>query len=130
MGRGMKKTLLLVDDSDLDAECLRRSLKRAGLRNPFRWAIDGQAAIDLLEGRGPEKAPEEPFLVLLDLNMPRLNGIEFLERVQKDPDLCPAPIYVLSTSTLPGDIAEARAKGAAGYFVKPIGADELAGLLE
>lgn len=110
--------VLLVEDDDVAAESVMRSLQRAGITCPVTWAEDGQAALDVLRGRIPERRAPRPRLILLDLNMPRMNGFEFLEAVRADPKLKDEVIFVLTTSSADTDRSRAYNENVAGYMVK------------
>ncbi len=109
---------LIVDDDMVSVMAMKRALKKLKIVNPVQVAKDGQQALEILRGEknGAEFTP--PFLVTLDLNMPRMNGFEFLEEIRKDSSLQRAVIFVLSTSDAPRDVAAAYANNIAGYIVK------------
>lgn len=109
--------VLVVDDDDLTVEMVERSLMRFG--NGFRIvaAEDGQAALDMLQGRGSEII-RRPRIVLLDLNMPRMNGFEFLEAIRGDAVLAETVVFVLTTSDADTDLTRAYQEQVAGYMVK------------
>ena len=90
-------TLLLVEDDAVDAEAIQRAFRQQRIANPFVVVRDGVEALAALRGeRGP--LVPHPFLVLLDVNMPRMNGIEFLEALRADPVLSRTVVFVLTTS--------------------------------
>lgn len=107
-------TLFIVDDDDIDAIALERALRKLRLLNTVRRARDGQEALNLLRaGEIPA-----PFIILLDLNMPRMNGLEFLEALRTDPMLTHAVVFVLTTSKSDEDLVAAYRKHVAGYVFK------------
>lgn len=108
--------ILLVEDDDIDAMTVRRTLKQLGAPNPLDRAGDGERALAFL--RNP--ANPRPGLILLDINMPRMNGIEFVAEVKRDPNLRLIPVVVLTTSVEEGDRLAAFANSVAGYMVKPV----------
>lgn len=108
--------ILLVEDDDIDAMTVRRTLKELGAPNPLDRATDGERALDFL--RNPAHA--RPGLILLDLNMPRMNGIEFVAEIKKDPELRIIPVVVLTTSSEEADRVAAFHNSVAGYMVKPV----------
>lgn len=110
--------VLLVEDDDVAAESVMRSVRRAGIPFPIVWAEDGQAALDVLRQRDPQRQAPRPRLILLDLNMPRMNGFEFLEVVRADPQLQDEVVFVLTTSSDDADRSRAYAEHVAGYMVK------------
>ena len=107
-------SLLIVDDDDIDAMALKRALHKLKLLNPLYRARDGIEALELLRtGKIPK-----PFIVLLDINMPRMNGLEFLEALRADPELTHAVVFVLTTSKSDEDIMAAYREHVAGYLLK------------
>lgn len=111
-------TLLVVDDDDIDRMAVRRGLKKLGLDNPLVEACDGLAALDLLRGANGHAALAKPYVILLDINMPRMNGIEFLDELRADAKLRQAPVFVWSTSSAEADKTRAYERGVAGYLIK------------
>lgn len=110
--------VLLVEDDDVAAEAVMRSMQRAGIPCPVTWVEDGQAALDVLREQDTKRKAPRPRLVLLDLNMPRMNGFEFLEVVRADPQLKDEVIFVLTTSSADSDRSRAYDENVAGYMVK------------
>ncbi|GAB5536914.1 MAG: response regulator [Rubricoccaceae bacterium] len=108
-------TLLLVEDDDVDAEAIQRAFRQQRIANPFVVVRDGVEALEAL--RQPGAVPR-PFLVLLDINMPRMSGIEFLEALRDDPQLRQAIVFVLTTSDRDEDKLAAYSQHVAGYIVK------------
>lgn len=107
-------TIFIVDDDDIDAMTLTRSLKKMKILNPVCRARDGQEALDLLtSGR-----IAAPFIILLDLNMPRMGGIEFLKAIRADPDLTGTVVFMLTTSKSDEDVSAAYRDHVAGYIYK------------
>lgn len=117
---GQHLTILVVDDNELDVERIERSVRRMSLDTPLVRAVDGIDALDALRGTGDRHAAHPPCIVLLDLNMPRMTGVEFLQEIRQDDKLKDLPVFVVSTSSLPSDIEFARSHGAIDYFVKPL----------
>jgi CheY-like chemotaxis protein len=108
--------ILLVEDDDVDVMTVRRALKELGAPNPLDLVCDGEQALAFL--RDPANA--RPGLILLDLNMPRMNGVEFLVEMRKDPALKSIPVVVLTTSQLESDRFASFGNCVAGYMVKPV----------
>ena len=108
--------ILLVEDDDIDAMTVRRTLKQLGAANPLDRASDGERALAFLR----DPANQRPGLILLDINMPRMNGIEFVAEIKRDPLLRLIPVVVLTTSVEEGDRLAAFANSVAGYMVKPV----------
>jgi CheY-like chemotaxis protein len=110
-------TFLLVEDDEVDVQAMRRAFMRLRLANEMVVTRDGIEALDLLRGNG-RPALERPFIVLLDLNMPRMGGIEFLEVIRADAALNDAVVFVLTTSAEERDRVDAYRNHVAGYIVK------------
>ena len=109
---------LIIDDDQVSVLAIKRALKKLKIINPVQVARDGREALDMLKGEIEDGSSLPPYLVTLDLNMPRMNGFEFLEEVRKDPALHRLVIFVLSTSDAPADVANAYDNNIAGYIVK------------
>ncbi len=109
---------LIVDDDQVSVLAIKRALKKLKIINPVQVARDGREALDMLRGECAEEKILPPYLVTLDLNMPRMDGFEFLEQVRNDPILKSAVIFVLSTSDAPADVAAAYDANIAGYIIK------------
>lgn len=110
--------LLVVDDDMVSVMAVKRTLKKLRIINPLHVACDGCEALELLRASISDDGSLPPFLVTLDLNMPRMNGHEFLETVRDDPLLSRIVIFVLTTSDMPADVFQAYEKNVAGYIVK------------
>jgi CheY-like chemotaxis protein len=108
--------ILLVEDDTVDAMTVRRALKDAGSHRTLVHRLDGEDALEYLRGTNGDK----PGLILLDLNMPRMNGLEFLECRQGDEKLRDIPVVVLTTSTNAKDIERSYELNAKAYIVKSI----------
>ncbi len=109
--------ILLVEDDDVDVMTVRRAFQRNHITNPLFVAGDGLEALEQLRGG---RIPRDRRLILLDLNMPRMNGIEFLRELRKDPELARTPVVVLTTSDDERDRVEAYGLNVAGYLLKPV----------
>ena len=112
-------SVLLVEDDDVDVEAMRRAFRLAGVDRPITVAGDGLEALALLRGEGGRQPLPRPILVVLDLNLPRMKGTEFLAELGRDPALRCQPVFVLTTSDDERHKAEAYGHNAAGYLVKP-----------
>ncbi len=110
--------LLHVEDDDLCLMGLNRAFKAAKIANPISVAHDGFDALQKLRGRNGHSRLPRPFLILLDLNMPRMDGIEFLTELRKDEDLKKSTVFVMTTSGLEVDKIKAYNLGVAGYILK------------
>jgi len=110
--------LLLIDDDDVAIESVIRSLRKHDVTWPVVVAEDGNVGLQILRGQHPERNILRPFLILLDLNMPRMNGFEFLQAVRTDSELRDSVVFVLTTSSSDTDRARAYQESIAGYIVK------------
>ena len=109
--------ILLVDDDEVDVMNVKRAFQKAHITNPLFVAGDG---IEALERLRAGDFPCDRRLVLLDLNMPRMNGIEFLRELRRDPELHATPVVVLTTSDDERDKVDAYGMNVAGYLLKPV----------
>ncbi len=109
--------ILLVEDDEVDVMNVRRAFERNNVSNPLFVAGNGLEALDILRGG---KMPRERRLILLDLNMPKMNGIEFLQALRADPELSSTPVVVLTTSNDDQDKIDAYNLNVAGYLLKPV----------
>ena len=113
--------ILLVEDDELDVMNVRRAFKKNNILNPLYVAGDGVEALRMLRGEpGTQAVPNDRRLILLDLNMPKMGGIEFLRELRADPNLRPTTVIVLTTSDEERDKVEAYQLNVAGYILKPI----------
>jgi CheY-like chemotaxis protein len=111
-------TVLLVDDDDVALEGVLRSFRKHEVPCRMVTAGDGGEALDVLSGRHPRKQVETPVIVLLDLNMPGMDGFQFLDALRADPDLRRTVVFVLTTSAREQDRCRAYDGHVAGYMVK------------
>ncbi|MGB3308882.1 MAG: response regulator [Nodosilinea sp.] len=114
--------VLLVEDDEVDVMNVQRAFKRNRIDNPLYIANNGLDALSMLRGSDsePPSVPEHRRLVLLDINMPKMNGIEFLEELRQDTALKSTPVVVLTTSDADQDRIEAYRLNVAGYILKPV----------
>lgn len=110
--------VVLIDDDEVDVEAVVRSFRLHGLQNQITVFRNGAEAIQALRGRFGRELTESPFLVLLDLNMPMMNGIEFLDVIRSDATLRRAIVFALTTSDTDEDKRAAYERHVAGYLVK------------
>ena len=124
----MTGPILMADDDRDDCMLTARALKKGRVLNPFVTVDDGEKLLDYLFRRGEYSNPEDsprPVLILLDLNMPKMKGLDALDIIKADPDLRKIPIVVLTTSNQEEDILQSYDKLISGYIVKPVTLDGL-----
>ena len=109
--------ILLVEDDEVDVMNVRRAFERNNVSNPLYVAGNGLEALEMLRDG---TVPRERRLILLDLNMPKMNGIEFLQALRADPDLAATPVVILTTSNDDQDKIDAYNLNVAGYLLKPV----------
>lgn len=107
-------SIMLFEDDDIDARGIQRALNKLEIKNPLLRAKNGKEGLSMMR----ESESSQPFLVILDLNMPLMNGLETLREIRKDPDLTKCVVFVLTTSNAPEDIESAYEHHVAGYIVK------------
>jgi len=110
--------LLLVEDDEIDVMGIKRTLKKMRIANTVHVAEDGIVALEMLRGENGRPKLELPYIIMLDLNMPRMGGLELLEILREDPELRKAIVFVMTTSSDERDIFKAYEKNIAGYIVK------------
>lgn len=119
--------ILLVEDTEADVKITMRAFKKARLKNNVFVVRDGQEALDYLYHQGPyadvKKFPY-PDLILLDINMPKLNGYDVLKKIKGDPQLCATPVVMLTSSKSEEDIMKTYQSGATSYIQKPVNYEE------
>jgi CheY-like chemotaxis protein len=120
--------ILLVEDSSADAEMTMRTLKRRGIANNVEWVKDGVEAIDYLFCQESHAGRDNglPKLVLLDLKMPRMDGLQVLERMKSDARTRKIPVVMMTSSREEGDLVASYELGVNSYVVKPVDFDEFA----
>jgi CheY-like chemotaxis protein len=111
------KPILLVEDDNIDVMTVRRAFKDLKVTNQLVHVVNGEEALQYLRNENDKK----PCVILLDLNMPKMNGIEFLQVRGEDEELKKIPVVALTTSKEAPDIDESFKLGVAGYIVKPVG---------
>ncbi len=116
--------ILLVEDEPADAHLVRSALKENKVLCNLHHVLDGVEAMAFLKREGEYQSAAQPDLILLDLNMPRMNGREFLAAVKADDELRPIPVVVLTTSDVERDVVASYKLGAAGYITKPVDMDQ------
>ena len=121
-------TILIVEDDEGHAILIRENLEMAGLKNPIRHFRDGQAVLDFFfdrDGR-TRPTPDGPFLVLLDIRMPKVDGIEVLRRLKSDPELRKLPVVMLTTTDDTREVERCHVLGCNVYIQKPVDYDKFA----
>ena len=121
--------ILLVEDSPEDLELTLRSLRKANLTNRIEIARDGAEALDFIFGEGEHAGRDLanlPKLILLDLKLPKVSGLEVLQRLKSDPRTQPIPVAVLTSSKEQQDVVESYRLGVNSYIVKPVNFDSFA----
>ena len=118
--------ILVVDDDEVDILTITRAVKKLGIENPVEVMRDGEEALSRLCEK--EKIP--PALILLDVNMPRMGGLELLQIIKQNAALCSIPTVMLTSSKHDPDKTLSFENGAAGYMIKPIEFDEFVKLIE
>jgi CheY-like chemotaxis protein len=117
--------ILIVDDSVADRTSLRIAFERCGLPLKLHFAASGRAALDLLGVGEPDMSPISPQMMLFDVKMPGMSGLELLGIVKQSPQTALIPVIMLSGSDDPSDVRQAYESRASGYICKPLEADEL-----
>jgi CheY-like chemotaxis protein len=114
--------ILLVEDDEVDVMTVQRAFKKGNINNPLYIAGNGIEALALLRGQSGlvPAMPTERRIILLDLNMPKMNGLEFLQELRADPAIRQTPVVVLTTSNEEQDRVQAYNLNVAGYILKPI----------
>lgn len=125
--------VMLVEDNMDHAELVLRTLEAHDISNQVRHFLDGQSALDYLYQRGEFSGLteiERPHIILLDLRLPRVDGMEVLKTIKEDPDLKSIPVIVLTTSEAEKDVARAYYNRANSYLVKPVGFEDFKKLMD
>ena len=118
--RKRQVNVLLVEDDEVDVMNVQRAFKRNRIDNPLYIAHNGLDALNMLRGSDSTAVPGHRRLVLLDINMPKMNGLEFLQELRQDESLKSIPVVVLTTSNADRDRLEAFRLNVAGYILKPV----------
>lgn len=113
--------ILLIDDDEVDCMNVQRAFKKSNISNPLSIAHNGIEGLDMLRGtNGVNKLDPMPRIILLDINMPKMNGLEFLKELRNDKDLHSISVFIMTTSNDDKDRFEAYNYNVAGYIIKPI----------
>ena len=114
--------ILIADDDAGHARLIEKNLQRTGLHNPILLFKDGQEILDFLflRGAGPKLATDMAYLLLLDIRMPKVDGVEVLRQIKNDAELRKLPVIMLTTTDDPREVARCHALGCSNYIVKPV----------
>ena len=123
--------ILIVEDDNGHARLIEKNLRRAGIRNELLRFQDGQQILDFLfrRGEGRESEDDTPYLLLLDMRIPKIDGVEVLRQVKQDPELPKIPVIMLTTTDDPRDVDACHRLGCSQYIVKPVEYDKFARVL-
>jgi two-component system, chemotaxis family, response regulator Rcp1 len=124
-----ERRILLVEDNAGDVRLTREALREAEVAVELVAVPDGEQALEFLRGEGAQ-AGRRPHLILLDLNLPKKNGLEVLEEIKEDPELRRTPVIMLTTSSSARDIAACYDRGVNCYVVKPLELDDFTRLVQ
>ncbi len=115
------QNILLVEDDSVDVMNVQRAFKKTNITNPLYIAFNGVEAFNMLRGtNGKPKLNPTPRIILLDINMPKMNGLEFLKELRNDPEFRSISVFVMTTSNDDNDKIEAYKLNVAGYILKPL----------
>jgi len=114
--------ILIADDDEGHAELIRRNLVRAGIANPLMHFRDGQEVVDFLlrQGSGPQRQPDTAYVLLLDIRMPKLDGIEVLSLIKSNDELKKIPVIMITTTDDPREVERCHLLGCSNYITKPV----------
>ena len=113
-------SILLVEDDQMDVMNVQRELRKQNIGVPLIHARNGREALNLLRGENGETKIAYPNVVLLDINMPRMNGLELLDTLRSDPEFVGLNVFIMTTSDLDSDRLRAQQLAVSGYIIKPL----------
>ena len=116
-------SILLVEDDQMDVMNVQRELRRQNINVSIVHARNGRDALKMLRGEGGEAKIARPSLAMLDINMPRMNGLELLEALRADPEFADLNVFIMTTSDLDTDRLKAQQLAVSGYIIKPLNFD-------
>lgn len=118
--------VLIAEDDEGHAILVQQTLRDAGLGNPIHHFKDGQAILDFLfcRGPGPHRGNNQPYVLLLDIRMPKVNGVEVLTQIKADPELHQLPVIILTTTDDPREVRRCHELGCNVYIQKPVDYDK------
>ncbi|WP_133271925.1 response regulator [Hymenobacter radiodurans] len=117
-------SILLVEDDQMDVMNVQRELRKHDIDVPLHLARNGREALNLLRGENGQDKITKPNVVMLDINMPRMNGLELLETLRSDPEFVGLNVFIMTTSDLEADRLKASELAVSGYIVKPLSFDK------
>ncbi|HLP76735.1 MAG TPA: response regulator [Candidatus Paceibacterota bacterium] len=128
MSEAREIIILIAEDDAGHARLIEKNLARAGLHNGMRRFENGQTILDFLYRRGPapHREDEMPYLILLDIRMPQIDGVEVLRQIKADPDLRRIPVIMLTTTDDPREVERCHDIGCSSYIVKPVDYEKFA----
>ncbi len=120
--------IIIAEDDAGHARLIEKNLTRVGLHNPIQRFENGQEVLDFLfrRGPGPHRQSDMAYLLLLDIRMPKVDGVEVLQQIKSDPDLRKLPVTMLTTTDDPREIERCHSLGCNSYIVKPVDYDKFA----
>ena len=120
--------ILIAEDDAGHARLIQKNLTRAGLHNRIERFDNGQSVLDYLfrKGAGPVRMPDRPYLLLLDIRMPQVDGVEVLRQLKEDAELRKIPVIMLTTTDDPREVERCHTIGCASYIVKPVDYEKFA----
>lgn len=121
---------MLVNDDVVDHEAIGRAIASSRLNGTLTVAHDGEEAFRILRGTESRPALPKPRVILLDLNMPKMSGLEFLDALREDPNLCASVVFVVTTSANQRDIADSYQRQVAGYICKSALPEDMSALAD
>ena len=121
-------TILIAEDDAGHARLVEKNLSRAGMHNSIQRFANGQAILDFLFRRGPgaHRVPGASYLLLLDIRMPQVDGVEVLRQIKEDPELRKLPVIMLTTTDDPREVERCHGIGCSSYIVKPVDYEKFA----
>jgi CheY-like chemotaxis protein len=125
-----KLKVLVVEDNADDVTIIKRAMRKSEVKCELYFAYDGEEAINFLHNTGEFEDAPRPDLILLDLNLPKINGLQVLAQIKEDERLRRIPVIVLTVSTSQEDMVKAYDSGAASYMTKPVDSKDFERLIE
>ncbi|MBC6990493.1 MULTISPECIES: response regulator [Hymenobacter] len=117
-------SILLVEDDQMDIMNVQRELRKHDIAVPLHIARNGRDALNLLRGEAGQDKITKPSVVMLDINMPRMNGLELLETLRSDPEFVGLNVFIMTTSDLETERMKAQELAVSGYIIKPLSFDK------